>query len=276
MIRLSKEKNDLKDAINSLVLKINNLQIKTEHINESINEEYQIGITDLEEYKKDIENFGEYSARTEEIKKTIKSYGNINVGALEEYKEVCERYEFLTGQRDDLLDAKKDIESVIKDVEKLIERKMSMNESGGVTEIGGTKYIAEVMNSVDISTEKYIMEELSKKDPTLSEVIRQCMFVFDDIATLEPIYIQRILQEVTNPTDLLIALKGSTKEVADKFYENMSVRMKESMEEEAKYLHNIRLSDVEEKQTKIVALVRTLEEAGEVFITRGRKDEIIV
>jgi len=164
---------------------------------------------------------------------------------------------------------------VIKDIERLIERKMSLNEPGVVSEIGGTKYIAEVMNTVDISTEKYIMEELSKKDPALSEIIRQCMFVFDDIVTLDPIYIQRFLQDA-NPNDLLIALKGSTKETAEKFYENMSVRMKETMEEEAKYLHGVRLSDVEEKQQKLVNQVRALEESGEIYIYRGRKDEIIV
>ncbi len=118
LIRLSKEKSDLKDVINSIDLKINNIQLKTEHIAQNIGEEYQIGIEDLAEYKKPIENFSEYAAKTDEMKKTIKSFGNINVGALDEYKEVTDRYEFLTSQRDDLLNAKKDIEGVIKDVEK--------------------------------------------------------------------------------------------------------------------------------------------------------------
>lgn len=118
LIRLSKEKSEIKDVINSIDLKINNIQLKTEHIAQSIGEEYQIGIDDLAEYKKTIDAFGEYAAKTDEMKKTIKSFGNINVGAVEEYKEVTQRYEFLTSQRDDLLEAKKDIESVIKDVER--------------------------------------------------------------------------------------------------------------------------------------------------------------
>ncbi|HBL83410.1 MAG: flagellar motor switch protein FliG [Clostridiales bacterium GWF2_38_85] len=164
---------------------------------------------------------------------------------------------------------------VVKDIERLIERKMSMSETVGYTVIGGTKYIAEVLNSVDRGTEKYIMEELSKNDPKLSEEIRNCMFVFEDIAMLEPMYIQRFLQDV-NTSDLLIALKGAAKDVVEKFYENMSLRMKETMEEEAKYLRGVRLSDVEEKQRKLVAVVRQLEESGEIYISRGRKDEIIV
>jgi flagellar motor switch protein FliG len=164
---------------------------------------------------------------------------------------------------------------IVKDIERLIERKMQMSETGEFTEIGGTKYIAEVLNSVDRGTEKYIMDELSKKDPRLSEEIRNSMFVFEDIAMLEPIYIQRFLQDV-NTNDLLIALKGASKDVIDIFYANMSLRMRETMEEESKYLRGVRLSDVEEKQQKLVALVRSLEDAGEIYVSRGRKDEIIV
>ena len=164
---------------------------------------------------------------------------------------------------------------IVKDIERLIERKMQMSETGEFTEIGGTKYIAEVLNSVDRGTEKYIMDELSKKDPRLSEEIRNSMFVFEDIAMLEPIYIQRFLQDVST-NDLLIALKGASKDVVDIFYSNMSLRMKETMEEESKYLRGVRLSDVEEKQQKLVALVRSLEDVGEIYVSRGRKDEIIV
>ena len=165
---------------------------------------------------------------------------------------------------------------IIKDVEKLIEHKININESVGFTKIGGTKFIAEVLNSVDRGTEKFIIEELSKANPNLGDEIRKCMFVFEDIALLEPIHIQRFLQEVTNTNDLLIALKGAQKEVSDILYENMSLRMREMMMEEAKYLRGVRLSEVEEKQQKLVAIARSLEEAGEIYLTRGRKDEIIV
>jgi flagellar motor switch protein FliG len=164
---------------------------------------------------------------------------------------------------------------VIKDIEKMIENKLSMGEAVGTTEIGGIKYMAEILNSIDRGTEKFIMEELGKKDPKLAEEIRNKMFVFEDITTLDAIYVQRFLQDV-NTNDLLVALKGSNKEVADIFYANMSLRMKETMEEEAKYLHGVRISDVEEAQQKLVALVRKLEESGEVVISRGRRDEIIV
>jgi flagellar motor switch protein FliG len=164
---------------------------------------------------------------------------------------------------------------IIKDIERMIENKLSMGVEVGTMEIGGIKYMAEVLNSTDRGTEKFIMEELGKRDPKLAEDIRNKMFVFEDITTLEPIYIQRLLQDV-NTNDLLIALKGSGKDIADVLYSNMSSRMKATMEEEAKYLHGVRISDVEEAQQRIVTLVRKLEESGEIVIARSRRDEIIV
>lgn len=164
---------------------------------------------------------------------------------------------------------------IIRDVEKLIERKLLMSESVDMTEIGGKKFIATVLNSTDRGTEKFIMEELSKKDPALSEEIRNCMFVFEDIALLDPIDIQKLLQDI-DINDLTIALKGASKEIAEAFYENMSVRMRETVEEETKYLRGVRLSDVEDRQQKIVNIARKLADAGEIHIVRGRKDDIIV
>ena len=162
-----------------------------------------------------------------------------------------------------------------KEIERMIEHKLSIGEALGTTAIGGTKYMAEVLNSVDRSTEKYILEELGKKNPLLAEEIRNRMFVFEDIVNLDPIYVQRFLQD-TNINDLLIALKGASKEIKDVFYANMSLRMKETLEEEAKYVHGVRLSDVEEAQQRLVALIKQLEESGEIVISRGRKDEVIV
>ncbi len=163
----------------------------------------------------------------------------------------------------------------IRDVERIIEQKLSISESIGFAEIGGTKYMASIMNLVDRSTEKYIMDELFRKDPKLAEEIRNRMFVFEDIASLDAVFIQRFLQDA-NSNDLLIALKGCSKEIAEVFYANMSNRLKQTLEEETKYLHGVKLSQVEEAQQKLVALVRSLEEAGEISISRGRKDELIV
>jgi flagellar motor switch protein FliG len=100
------------------------------------------------------------------------------------------------------------------------------------------------------------------------------MFVFEDIATLDAAAIQRFLREADSK-DLLVALKGSSKEVSDAFYSNMSARMSEMMKEDAQYLHGVRISDVQDAQQRLMSIVRRLEESGEITISRGKKDEFI-
>ena len=157
---------------------------------------------------------------------------------------------------------------MVKEVEKTLFKKFSSVASMDFAQIGGIKYMAEIMNSVDRGTEKYILEEMSKHDPKLSEEIRKRMFVFEDITTLDAAAIQRFLRDVDSK-DLLIALKGSTEEVSQVFYNNMSTRMADMMKEDAQYLHGVRLADVEDAQQRMVAIVRKLEESGEIFISRG-------
>lgn len=163
---------------------------------------------------------------------------------------------------------------IIHIVEEKLERKFSSVISVDFTEIGGVKYIAYVMNHMDRSNEKYIFDELSKKDAKLSDEILKNMFVFEDIVTLDSLSIQRFIREV-DTKDLVYALKGANKEVADVIFSNMSQRMAETIRTDLEYTHNVRLRDVEEAQQRIVATIRRLEEEGELVITKGGKDEII-
>lgn len=165
-------------------------------------------------------------------------------------------------------------QDIVREVERTLEKKFSSGMQVGRDEIGGVKYIATILNEVDRGTEKYILEELSKKDPDLAEEIRQRMFIFEDIVTLESNDIQRFLREV-DVKDLLVALKGTSKEVSEVFYANMSSRMAEIMKEEEQYMRPKRLAEVEEAQQLMVSIVRRLEDMGEIHISRGRKDEII-
>lgn len=164
---------------------------------------------------------------------------------------------------------------IVKEVERTLEKKFSSVLTVDFTEIGGVKHIAEVLNSVDRGTEKHILEELSVKDPKLTDEIRRRMFVFEDIITLDSISIQRFLSEADS-RDLLIALKGASEEVASVFYSNMSSRMSESIKEDLQYLRGVRLTDVDEAQQRLVSLIRKLEDSGDIYITRGRKDEFVV
>ena len=108
----------------------------------------------------------------------------------------------------------------------------------------------------------------------LEEEIRKLMFVFEDIVTLDNLAIQRFIRE-TDSKDLAVALKSTSDEVKQTIFSNMSQRMRENIEGDMQYLHNIRLSDVEEAQQKIVGIIRQLQESGDIIISKGGKDEII-
>lgn len=164
---------------------------------------------------------------------------------------------------------------IIRQVEAILERKFESVVSVDLLEVGGINYMAEIMNNLDRGTEKFIFDELNRSDPKLSEEIRKRMFVFEDIIILDPISIQRFLREI-DTKEMSIALKGSNKDVTTIIFENMSQRMGETVKSEMEYLHNIRVRDVEEAQQKIVAIIRRLEEEGEIVISKGGKDDIIV
>jgi flagellar motor switch protein FliG len=163
---------------------------------------------------------------------------------------------------------------VIKAIEATLEKKFATIVTTDMAEVGGVNYIADVLNHVDRATEKFIFDELSVRDPELVNDIRQKMFVFEDILTLDALSIQRFIRDVDSK-DLAIAIKGSSPDVTAVLYANMPQRMQESIQADIEYLHNVRLRDVEEAQQRIVAIIRRLEEEGELVIGKGGKDEII-
>lgn len=163
----------------------------------------------------------------------------------------------------------------VKEVENILEKKLSMAAGANLTEIGGVKSIAEILNRVDRSTEKFILDEFSKTNPELSEEVKRRLFIFEDIVYLDSRGIQRFLREV-NTKDLVVALKGANEEVSNLIMGNMTKRMQDTIKEEIEFLGPIRLSEVEEAQQKIVQTIRRLEESNEIVISRGGKDEMIV
>ena len=164
---------------------------------------------------------------------------------------------------------------IIKEVEKVLEKKLSALVTEDFTAVGGVDAIVDIINCVDRGTEKYIMETLEVEDTELAEEIKKKMFVFEDIITLDSRSIQRILREVDN-NDLAIALKGATDEVKNVIFANLSKRLSAMIQEDMEYMGPVRLKDVEDAQQKIVNVIRKLEEVGEIVISRGGGDEIIV
>ncbi len=163
----------------------------------------------------------------------------------------------------------------IRDVEASLEKKLSTVFSDQFMEAGGIKNVAEILNHVDRGTEKYISEELFKRNQPLAEEIRKRMFVFEDIVTLDEMSIQRVLRDI-NSKDLTIALKGSNSETQEVIFANLSTRTRDTVKEEMQYLRGIRVRDVDEAQQRIVDTVRKLEEEGEITIQRGGGDNVLI
>jgi flagellar motor switch protein FliG len=167
---------------------------------------------------------------------------------------------------------------IVREVERVLERKMASVFSQGFTFAGGVKDVAEILNMIERSTEKTIMADLEERDPELADEIGRLMFTFDDIVFVDDSGIQKTLREVESK-DLALALKASNDEVANKVYKNMSERAREMIKEEIEFMGPVRMKNVEEAQQKIVAVIRRLEESGDVVISGrggGDADEILV
>lgn len=164
---------------------------------------------------------------------------------------------------------------VIRDIEKNLERKLSGFVMQTFSQVGGVDTAAEIMNSLDRSSERKIMEKLSYDSPELAEEIRRRMFVFEDIVKLDDRSVQIVLREIET-RDLALALKGASEEVKQKIFKNISKRAAQLLQDELEYMGPVRLKDVEEAQQKIINVIRRLEEAGEIIIARGGGEELIV
>ena len=164
---------------------------------------------------------------------------------------------------------------VIKEVERVLERKLASLVNQDYTIIGGVDAIVQILNAVDRGTERHILETLEIEEPELADEIRRKMFVFEDILSLDDRAIQRVLRDVDN-NDLAVALKNANEEVQNVIFNNLSKRLAAMIKEDMEFMGPVRLKDVEEAQQKIVNIVRKLEDSSEIVICRGGGDEIIV
>ncbi|MCI9427923.1 MAG: flagellar motor switch protein FliG [Eubacterium sp.] len=164
---------------------------------------------------------------------------------------------------------------VVKEVEHVLERKLSSLINQDYTIVGGVDAIVNILNTVDRSTEKHIMETLEIEEPELADEIRKKMFVFEDIMLLDDRAIQRVLRDVDN-NDLAVALKGANEDVQNTIFKNLSKRLAAMIKEDMEFMGPVRMKDVEEAQQKIVGVIRKLEDSAEIVISRGGGDEIVV
>ena len=164
---------------------------------------------------------------------------------------------------------------VIHEVEQVLEKKLVSLVNQDYTIAGGVDAVVEILNTVDRATEKHILETLEIEEPELADEIRKKMFVFEDILTLDDRSIQRVLREVDN-NELAVALKSAGENVQEAIFNNLSKRLAVMIREDMEFMGPVRMKDVEEAQQKIVNIIRKLEDTGEIIISRGGGDDIVV
>ncbi len=164
---------------------------------------------------------------------------------------------------------------VIREVERVIEQKVSAVVSTELSSAGGIPDLVSVLNYVDRSTEKLILEALEDRDPELADEVKRMMFVFEDIRLLDDRTVQKVMQEIPDKKDLAIALRGVSDEVKDKILRNMSKRAAATLQEDMDFMGPMRLKDVEDAQQRIVEVIRKLEEAGDIIIERGGQSQFV-
>ncbi|WP_373738326.1 flagellar motor switch protein FliG [Jeotgalibaca porci] len=163
---------------------------------------------------------------------------------------------------------------VIEKIEKVIENKFSSYVENETETVGGVNTLVEILNSVGRGTEKNILHALDDRHPDLADEVRANLFTFEDITTLQNADVQKVLRLVDND-DLMLALKGVADEIRNYIFSNMSQRAVETMKEDMQFMGPARLSAVEEAQQKIVGVIRTLDESGEIYLRRGEQDAVI-
>jgi flagellar motor switch protein FliG len=165
---------------------------------------------------------------------------------------------------------------VVRQVEAILERKLSsVLQSNDFSAAGGLQPLVDIINNSDRATERLILEGLERRDPALAEEVRSQMFMFEDILTLEDRSVQLVLRQVDSK-ELAIALKGVSQDVRDKIMNNVSERAAATLADEIEMLGPVRLATVEESQAVVISTIRSLEESGQIIISRGDRDEYVV
>jgi flagellar motor switch protein FliG len=162
----------------------------------------------------------------------------------------------------------------VREIERVLDRELATMAVDDFSQVGGIQTIVDILNSVDRSTERHVLESLERQDTELVDEIRRKMFVFEDVVKLDKKAVMRVLKDVEN-NDLIVALKNATDEVKEMIFSNMSKRQQEMVKEDMEYMGPVRVRDVEEAQQKIVNIIRKLQDAGEIVVSRGAGDEVI-
>jgi flagellar motor switch protein FliG len=161
---------------------------------------------------------------------------------------------------------------VVAQLEEVIRHKLTVVAEREYSAAGGTKTLAEILNHSDRTTERSVLENLASTDKELADEVRGMLFVFEDIVKLDERAVQQVLREV-DQKDLVLALRGAPENVKELVMSNMSERGAAMLKEEMEVQQPQRKRDVDQAQSRVVAVIRQLEEAGTIVIAGGDEEE---
>lgn len=164
---------------------------------------------------------------------------------------------------------------VISEIEEVISEQMSNLYSERDNVNRGTSALADILNEASISTEKTVIDNISKRNKELAEEIKNQMFLFEDIITLDDRHIQLILSSV-DKADLVLSLKGADEELSGKFLKNMSSRASEMFKEDMEALGPVHVKQVEEAQQRVIKKIKELESQGQISTRKSSSNEVII
>ena len=163
---------------------------------------------------------------------------------------------------------------VVRRISLILEQKLEALGSFATEAYGGVRAVAELFNRMERNVGRTVLEKIETENPQLAASIRDLMFVFDDILLIDDNGITEILKRADKKT-LTIALKGTSEELQNQFFRNMSSRAVELMKEEMEFMGPVKLKDVEKSQHEIVEIVRQLEEEGVISIGGGGGEDYV-
>ncbi len=165
-------------------------------------------------------------------------------------------------------------EEMLMEVDKVLQSQLIAMGGKEGKKVGGVPSVAEILNAVDRNTEEEVLSEIEEESTQMAEDIRNLMFVFEDVKSIDDIAIRELLKEVSNE-DLTIALKGASEDLRDKFFKNLSERASAMIKEDLEIMPPKKLSEVEAAQQSVVKTVRRLEDEGKIVISRGGSDVFV-
>ncbi len=165
-------------------------------------------------------------------------------------------------------------EDMLMEVDKVLQAQLIAMGGKEGKKVGGVQSVAEILNAVDRTTEEEVLSEIEEESSQMAEDIRNLMFVFEDVNTLDDRSVRELMKEISNE-DMTMALRGASDDLKEKFFKNMSERAATMIREDLEIMGPTRLADVEAAQQNIVKVVRRLETEGRIAIGRGGGDVFI-